>query len=408
MKRRVFVTGYGIITAIGNNAAENYSALASRKSGFAKLDVLKTVHRDELPACEIKWPDSTLCEMAGVPSGDGYTRTALLALIAVSEAVDSASLSAAEVRDAGLISATAAGGIRELETFYDDLLDPQKTGDFLAYLDTADAGEHTERLADFFQIRRYVGTVSTACSSAANAIILGTRLISQCRMDRVICGGSEALSKVALNGFSSLMILDKNSCRPFDENRNGLNLGEGAAYLVLESEEALIRSGRQALAEIRGYANVNDIFHQTASSPDGTGALASMKKALDGAGLKMTDIDYINAHGTGTENNDLAEGMAIQALFGNSPPPFSSTKPYTGHITAAAGSVEAAFCMMAFQQDVIFPNLNFTTPMKELDIRPMTEMQRQAGLRNILSNSFGFGGNTVSLIFSKRTGNRPG
>lgn len=404
MKRRVFVTGYGVITAIGRNAEENYDALAHGKTGFGKLDVLKTVHCDELPACEIKASDAALCELAGVPVGAGYSRTALLAQIAVQEAIESASLSPAEVREAGLISATAAGGIRELETWYKELEDPESTGAFLAYLDTADPGEHTERLAAFFQLRRYLATLSTACSSSANAIILGARLIAAGRMDRILCGGSEALSKVALNGFHSLMILDRNSCRPFDENRNGLNLGEGAAYLVLESEEALLQSGRPAVAEIRGYANVNDIFHQTASSPDGTGALASMEKALAVSGLNVKEIDYINAHGTGTENNDLAEGTAIQALFGSSPPPFSSTKPYTGHITAAAGSVEAAFSMIAFQRDVILPNLNFFTPMKELDIRPVTEMKHRAGLRHILSNSFGFGGNTVSLIFSKGMG----
>ena len=398
---RVFVTGYGVITAIGNNAGENYQSLINEKSGFGRLDFLNTVHRDEIPAFEIKLSDSDLCKMCGVPTDAGYTRTALLALIAVREAIASAFLSGAEVRETGMISATTAGGIRELETWFDDLQDHEKTGDFLAYLDTSDAGDHTERLADFFQIRRYIGTLSTACSSAANAIILGARLISHGVLERIICGGADALSKVTLNGFNSLMILDRSLCRPFDENRNGLNLGEGAAYLVIESEEALKRSGRKAICELRGYANVNDIFHQTASSPDGSGAAACMEKALAEAGLKKADIDYINAHGTGTENNDLAEGMAIQTLFGVSPPPFSSTKPYTGHITAAAGSVEAAFCMMAFQHDVIFPNLNFSMPMKELSIRPITEIKQNARLRNILSNSYGFGGSGASLLFSK-------
>lgn len=401
MSRRVFITGYGIISAIGNNAEENYSSLVNKKSGFGRLDFLNTVHRDELPGCEVKLSDSALCDLAGVTQNAGYTRTALLAMIAVREAIVSAALSEEDVQKAGILSATTAGGIRELETYLYDLQDLEKTGEFLAYLDTADAGEHMERLADSFGIRGYIGAVSTACSSAANAIILGSRLISQNFLEIAVCGGSDALGKVTLNGFSSLMILDRNACRPFDENRNGLNMGEGAAYLVLESEESLIRTGKKAIAELKGYANINDIFHQTASSPDGAGALASMKKALAKAGLNIADIDYINAHGTGTENNDLAEGRGIQALFGKQPPPFSSTKPYTGHAMAASGSIEAAFCMMAFQHDVIFPNLNFEIPMNELDIRPITELKRQAGLRNILSNSFGFGGSTASLLFSK-------
>ncbi len=401
MSRRIFVTGYGVLTAIGGNAEENYRSLIGRRSGFGRLDFLETVHREEIPAFEIKRSDAALCELAGVPSDAGYTRTALIALIAMGEAIGAAALSAGEVKEAGLISATTAGGIRELETWYHELQDHQKTGEFLAYLDAADAGEHTERLAHFFGMRRYLATLSTACSSAANALILGARLISQGVLERAICGGADALGKVTLNGFHSLMILDRKACRPFDENRNGLNLGEGAAYLVLEEGEALRQRGGKPLAELKGYANLNDIFHQTAASPDGAGALATMKEAVARAGLEPADIDYINAHGTGTENNDLAEGLAIQTLFGACPPPFSSTKPYTGHLMAASGSVEAAFCLLAFQHGVLFPNLNFEQPMKELAIRPLTELKRPAALRNILSNSFGFGGSTASLLFSK-------
>ncbi len=401
MSRRVFITGYGVITAIGNNARENYTSLIRRKCGYGRLDILETIHRDDIFACEVKWSDDQLCEIAGVCPGSGYTRTALLALVAIREAIGSSALSPEDVTNAGLVSATTAGGIRELETYYYDLQDRQKAGAFLAYLDTADPGEHTERLADLFQVKKYVSTVSTACSSATNAIILGARLIANEELDCVICGGSEALSKVTINGFNSLMILDREHCRPFDENRNGLNLGEGAAYLVLESERMLQRSGKKALAELCGYANVNDAFHQTASSPDGMGALEAMKRTLARAGLDASDIDYINAHGTGTENNDLAEGLAIQGLFGHQAPPFSSTKSYTGHTTSAAGGVEAAFCMLAFQHDVIFPNINFREQMKELTIQPITDVRHDAGLRHILSNSFGFGGSATALLFSK-------
>ena len=401
MRSRIFITGYGVITAIGNNARENYDALIRQRSGYGRLDILETVHRDAIFACEIKLTDEKLCELAGVPDASGYTRTTLLGLIAAQEAIQAAAMSEADLAKAGLISATTAGGIRELERYYYDLQDPLKTGNFLAYLDTADPGEHTERMADFFHMNRFISTASTACSSATNAIMLGARLIANQTLDCVICGGTEALSKVTINGFHSLMILDPAHCRPFDENRNGLNLGEGAAYLVLESAEALQRSGKRAIAELSGYANVNDAFHQTASSPDGTGAFQAMKKTLDRAGLKAGDIDYINAHGTGTENNDLAEGLAIQSLCGDRVPPFSSTKPYTGHTTSAAGGVEAAFCLMAFQNEVIFPNLNFQNPMKELAIRPITEVTHRPGMAHILSNSFGFGGSAVSLLFTK-------
>lgn len=401
MSRRVFITGYGVITAIGNNAEENCTSLIHRRCGFGKLDFLETVHRDRLFACEVKLSDDALCRLAGVSIGAGYTRTTLLGLVAAKEAIAAAGLSDADVQHAGLISATTAGGIRELERHFYDLQDPGKKGAFVAYLDTADPGEHTERLAEYFHIKKCLGTVSNACSSAANAIILGDRLVAHGEIDCVICGGAEALSKVTINGFNALMILDREHCKPFDENRNGLNLGEGAAYIVLESEGSFQRSGRRAIAELAGYANVNEAFHQTASSPQGTGALEAMKRTLAKAGMDTADIDYINAHGTATENNDLSEGLAIQRLFGDRTPPFSSTKPYTGHTTSAAGSVEAAFCLMAFQQGCLFPNINFQQPMKELDIQPLTEVTHPVRLRNILSNSFGFGGSAASLLFAK-------
>lgn len=401
MSRRIFITGYGVMTAIGANGPENFASLRDRKCGFGKLEILETVHRDSIFCCEIKLSDSDLCRLAGVPVNAGYTRTTLMGLITAKEAIASAGLSAAQVRDAGIISATTAGGIRELEKYSHELQNPQMAGDFLAFLDTADPGEHTERLADYLHIKKYLATLSTACSSATNAVIFGARLIANGVADCIICGGAEALSKFAINGFNSLMILDKEHCKPFDQHRNGLNLGEGAAYLVLESEQMLQQSGKKAIAELRGYANVNDAFHQTASSPAGTGALQAMKKTLVRAGLDAAEVDYINAHGTGTENNDLSEGLAIQTLFGNHAPPFSSTKPYTGHTTSAAGSVEAAFCLMAFQHDAIFPNINFNQPMAELNIRPITELKQGAGLKNILSNSLGFGGSAASLLFSR-------
>lgn len=401
MKRRVFITGYGVITAIGNNVAENYDSLINKKCGFGRLDILETVHRDEIFACEIKLTHRELCEMAGVPGDAGFTRTALLALIAAKEAVAAAAVSRNELKGAGLVSATTVGGVKEFEDNYRDLQDLQRDGDYLQYIDTADPGEHTERLADFFGTKKFIATASTACTSAANAIILGARLINAGTADRFICGGSEALSKMTINGFNSLMILDKRHCRPFDENRNGLNAGEGAAYVVLESEGALRASGRHAVAELRGFANINEAFHQTAASPDGAGACKAMRKSVEMAGLRPGEVDYIQAHGTGTENNDLAEGLAIETLFGAYPPPFASTKAYTGHTMSAAGGVEAVFSLISLENDVIIPNVNFSEQMKELAVRPVTEVRRGAGLKNVLSNSFGFGGAATTLLFTK-------
>lgn len=397
MSERVFITGFGLITAIGSSKEENFQSLLQGRHGFGPLEVLDTVHRQTLPACEIKATDPQLAERAGVKLDTGFTRTALLGLLAVQEAMRSAGLSKHELRKAGLLSATTTGGIREYEKYFTRIQDMTQHGDFEIHTDTANPGEHTERIASHIGIKQYLGTVSTACSSSVNTIIQGARLIRGKKLDRVICGGAEALSKFTINGFNALYILDPEHCKPFDPRRHGLNLGEGAAYVVLESETAAASRGAKPLGEVLGFGNTNDAFHQTASSPDGTGAYSAMNTALATAGLKPSQIDYINAHGTGTENNDLSEGLAIEKLFDTGVPPFSSTKPYTGHTLAAAGSIEASFCLLALQHQVIFPNLNFQQAMPELRIIPIREVTRRP-LKRVLSNSFGFGGNTSSII----------
>src|SRR5690606_29884462 len=245
-----------------------------------------------------------------------------------------------------------------------------------------------------------VTTISTACSSAANAIMLGARLIKSGKLDRVFVGGADCLSKFTINGFKTLMILSDTFNTPFDENRKGLNLGEAAAFLVLESDEVVKAENKKVLAYVKGYGNANDAFHQTASSDNGDGATLAMEKALKVANLKPSEIDYINAHGTATANNDLSEGRAIQRIFGERVPDFSSTKAFTGHTLAAAGAIEAVYSVLALQKNVIFPNLNFRTPMKEFNLIPITSPKKKE-LKTVLSNSLGFDGNCSTLIFSK-------
>lgn len=400
MSQRVFVTGFGIITSIGKNAEENFQSLIEGKYGYGRLEVLDSVHRQSVAACEIKLDEQQLSIAAGVEQSAGFTRTSLLGLIALQEAISSANLSPEEVRSAGLISATTTGGIREFEKYYYELMDPTVIGDFVRFTDTATSGEHCERIADHVGIKRYLGTVSTACASSANSLMHGAQLIKNHKLPRVICGGSEALSKFTVNGFNTLMILDDEHCRPFDSTRKGLNLGEGAAYIVLESEATVIQNRKEPIAELKGYGNANDAFHQTASSPDGAGAFMAMKLALTSGQVQPSDIDYINAHGTATENNDLSEGLGMKRLFSDSIPYFSSTKPYTGHTLAAAGSVEAAYCLLALKNGMIWPNLNYMNIMPELDIEPVTRLKRGISLKNVLSNSFGFGGNTSSILLS--------
>ena len=214
----------------------------------------------------------------------------------------------------------------------------------------------------------------------------------------MVVGGSECITKFHLNGFNSLMILDTDPCRPFDATRHGLNLGEGAAYLVLESAESAKRRGVTPQALLSGYGNACDAFHQTASSPDGEGAYRAMSEALQLAGLQPSEIDYINAHGTGTPNNDASESHAMMRLFGENMPSVSSTKSFTGHTTSASGSIEAVFCILALQNGFLPVNLNWSQAMDD-GIVPVSQPTKKV-LKHVLCNAFGFGGNDSSLLLS--------
>ncbi len=401
MSHQVFITGMGLITSIGDNIQENLHSLLAEKSGIGKLTLIASEWSETLPVCEIKHSDGTLCQMAGVPKNEGYSRTALLGIIAAKEALSDADISIIDSFKTGIISATTVGGMREFERHLYALLDVTKEGDFRLHAHGTDAGEHTERIADFFGITAHVSTISTACSSASNAIIQGAELIKHGYLDRVICGGSDVLSKFTINGFNSLKILDKEHTRPFDASRMGVNLGEGAAFVVLESEKTMLASNKKPKALLSGYSNSNDAYHQTASSPDGDGAILSMQRSLDMAGLLPSSIDYINCHGTGTENNDLSEALAIQKLFSDKIPYFSSTKPNTGHTLAAAGCVEAIYSILSLQHGVVFSNLNFQTQMPECAIAPVNSVLKNVAVKHVISNSFGFGGTNTSLLFSK-------
>jgi 3-oxoacyl-[acyl-carrier-protein] synthase-1 len=396
MAGRVFVTGIGIICAIGKNAGETFASLRDTRHGISKLSILDSIHRDELPTGEIKLTNEELAIMAGITDLDMNPRTALLGMIAAEEALHNAGIDPKDNQyRTGVISASTVGGMDKTEINYRNYHLGKPYNNFVL---THDSSYSTEQIAIRLGFRDMVSTISTACSSSANSIMFGARLIKHGMLDRVLAGGTDAMSKFTLNGFNTLMILDKNHCRPFDKSRTGLNLGEGAAFLVLESEEAL--GSRTPLCELTGYANANDAYHQTASSPDGYGPFLSMNNALLNAGLKPRFIDYINAHGTGTDNNDLTEGIAIERIFGENIPLVSSTKPFTGHTLGAAAAVEAVISILSIQNKMVFPNLNFKEKIDELHFEPVKELITGIELKHVLSNSFGFGGNDSTLIFS--------
>lgn len=398
MKKGIAITGMGIISSIGNSVEENYDALLNCQAGITTIENITTAHVDVIKVGEIKKTNQELAEELQLGKDNNFSRTAMLGTFAARQAVKNAGISSINEYRTGLISATSVGGMDMTERYYYEYFDNPEV---VKYIGSHDAGDNTDKIALDLGLTGMVTTISTACSSAANAIMMGARLIKSGKLDRVIVGGTDALSKFTINGFKTLMILSDGYNSPFDNNRNGLNLGEAAAFLVLESEELVQKENKKVLARVSGYANANDAFHQTASSENGDGAFLAMEKAFKTAQLQPEQINYINVHGTATPNNDLSEGRAIARLFGESKvPDFSSTKPFTGHTLAAAAAIEAVYSVLAIQNNVVFPNLNFKTPMEEFNLVPQTTLKHK-NIEHVLSNSFGFGGNCSTLIFSK-------
>lgn len=392
----VCVTGIGCVSGIGMNVGEHLCSFRSGHNGLGPVTLFPTQRKE--PVAEVKRTNEALKQWLGIPLSGELSRTALLGMTAAFEALADSGLALSDHGNklrVGLISSTSTGGMDLTESFYPSFRENPAYGR-LRYVASHDAGDSTERIATFLGISGFRTTVSTACSSAANALMLGERMIRQGMLDVVIAGGTDALCKFTLNGFASLMILDKEPCRPFDDSRAGLNLGEGAGYLVLQSETTISKTPYCLLS---GCVNANDAFHQTASSSEGTGAFLSMKGALDKAGLPLEEVDYINAHGTGTPNNDASESQAIRRLFADRIPPFSSTKAFTGHTLGAAGALEAVFSVLSLKHGILYPNLNFSTPIEGTGLIPVTCYQEGISLRSVLSNSFGFGGNNTSLLF---------
>ena len=413
MTRDIVITGEGILCAIGNDKASVLASLKEGRTGIGEMRYLQSTHH-ELPVGEVKLSNEEMRASLGLPAEEPISRTILMGMIAVREALADAGVhnspskirggqgaltpvppvinSPSKIRGGQgaltssiqnsqfkilLISGTTVGGMDVTERCWREKMIPQPW----------DPGSTTKAIADYFGIFSDYTSISTACSSGANAILLGAELIKAGEADIVIAGGTEALSLFHLKGVNALKILDHDICRPFHPTRAGLNLGEGAAYMVLESEESALRRHAPIHARLTGYGNACDAFHQTASSENGDGAFLAMSEALSMAHLSPSSIHYINAHGTGTPNNDLSEKNAIERLFGKDTPPYFSTKQLTGHATSAAGAIEAVISIMQAR-------------LLMREEKPAEKGEAEGGGVNILTNSFGFGGNDTSLVFS--------
>ena len=343
--RKIYVTGLGVISGIGKGVEENLDSLKAGKHGMGKITLFPTAL--DVPVSEVKQSNEELKKLLSLPSGKTYSRTALLGLWAAQGAARDAELDFTSPR-IGLISSTSIGGMDASERFYASFREDNRKGR-LRDIISHDCGSSTEMIAAYLGVKGTVTTLSTACSSAANAIMLGARLIRHGLLDAVLVGGTDAL------------------------------------------------------CELSGYANANEAYHQTGSSPDGDGPFLSMSQAIASAGLTAGAIDYINVHGTGTPSNDASEGKAIRRIFDTRIPPFSSVKAFIGHTLGASEGIEAVYSVLSIRHGLIYPNLNFHLSDEESGLIPETVFRSGLPIRHVLSNSFGFGGNNSSLVFSTLT-----
>lgn len=396
MGKNIVITGEGIVSAIGNDKDAVLNSLRSNKTGIGEMMYLKSSHH-ELPVGEVKLSNEEMKAMLGYGVSELISRTTMMGMLAVGQAIEEAKLVQQQGLRIVLINGTTVGGMDITEQYFDTFAD---SDEYLGCLRTHDCGSCTQMIAERFGLFDDSTTISTACSSAANALILGANLIKAGEADIVVAGGCEALTRFHLNGFNSLMILDDEPCKPFDEDRAGLNLGEGAAFVVLESEELARQRNAGIHAYLTGYGNACDAFHQTATSDNGQGAFLAMKDALEMAHLSPEEIDYVNAHGTGTPNNDQTESAALKRIFENNMPKVSSTKSFTGHTTSASGSIEVVICLLAMNNAFVPANIGWKNPMDN-GIIPTMGVE-ECELNHVMCNSFGFGGNDSSIILSSK------
>lgn len=386
----------GVISAIGNSVAENHQALAAGTCGIQnKLDLFPSKYAGVLPFGQVEISSETLQKKLQITEA-GVTRTTMLAMHAFTEAVTNSAISPADISssETALVAATTVGGMCLTDELYNDANKNQDGSEYTASYDCASVSMYIQKR---YSMNGIINSINTACSSSANAIMYGAMLIKNGFAKRAIVGGTDSLAKFTINGFNALHILSADKCTPFDENRKGLNLGEGAAFLVLEKEEDI--NGKKVYAELSGYCNTNDAYHPSSLSEQGDGPFLSMQGALQLAKLTPGEINFINAHGTGTENNDEVESRAMIRLFDN-PPAFASTKANIGHTLGAAGAIEAVYSILSLMHQDIYPNLHFKNTIRATGLTPLQEYKKMP-VNHVMSNSFGFGGNCSSLIFSK-------
>ncbi len=392
-QRQPVITGLGIVSAVGLGVEENWHAVAIGASGLKPLSLFQSPRYGQIVTGEIQRDLIAL----GAPTRS--SRSDKLGWLAAREAIADAKINFENCGErAGIILGTSVGGSFDSENFMTTLI---KRGKIRARpLRFHECSSTVDLIADSFGLFGPGMALATACSSSALAIAQAAEMIMSGEADVMLTGGADSLARMTWGGFHSLLLVDSQGCRPFDVTRAGMSHGEGAAILVLESEENALRRGAKILARLSGWGTSCDAYHATAPHPQGAGAAMAMQGALRRANLEPSAIGYVNAHGTGTRDNDLAEAIAMKAVFHNRVPPFSSTKRVFGHALAASGAMEAIVCVEALRRQELPPNPGFTKCDPTIGLEPVAEM-RHAPLTHVMSNSFGFGGNNGVLIFSK-------
>ena len=389
---RIAVTGAGIICSIGGNKAEVWQSIVESRAGIGKLS---------------RFPGETFpTELAAEVSDDvrgakRLSRTDLLAVAAAREAIEQASETSPLPRDRAIVSSgTSTGGLLEGEDYYfRRLIRGRRRAPASKVLQQPTSGP-SDAVARVFELGGGVVSNATACASAGAAIGMAADYLRSRHADVAVAGGSDALCRLTYSGFNVLQAVDPDPCSPFGATRKGITLGEGAGYLVLERWDDAIARGATILAELGGYGASCDAHHPTAPAEDGRGAEAAMRAAMAEGGLTAASIDYVNAHGTGTQLNDAAETRAIVAALGTGVP-VSSSKSYFGHTLGASGAVEAVVTVLALQNQVAPATLRLRENAPECAIDCIAHTPRPMAMTHALSNTFGFGGSNVSLLFRR-------
>jgi len=410
MRKRVVVTGLGCVSPVGNNVKDAWQALLAGKSGAAPITAFDASAHKTRFAAEVKGFDPAA--LFGTKDARKMDRFTQLATSATLEAIAHAGLTIDDAnRDrVGILIGSGIGGIITLIEQYEVMKQrgPDRVSPFLIPMMISDgaAGNIAIRIG----ARGPNMSLATACASGTNALGEAAEMIRRGSADVMIAGASEAaISAIAMAGMNVMTALStrnddpQKASRPFDKDRDGFVMGEGAGILILESLEYAQARGANILCEFTGYGTTDDAHHISAPAEDGAGAVNSMRLAIENAGLKFEEIDYINAHGTSTYLNDKSETTAIKTLFGGQAYkiPVSSTKSMTGHLLGASGALEAVFCSMAIMNNTLPPTINYETPDPVCDLDYVPNQPRKAEPRNIMSNSFGFGGHNATLILSR-------